>query len=116
MFDIYDNYFKKIGLEKLTPERVIAVGELVSKLMTENISFDLLFCEDKDGFQVVFPNWKNRKGDVILHNYSYEHEVCLFEGYGAMSTVDGDVCVFNDIDEVVEMAKKQNFYKEENKL
>jgi hypothetical protein len=99
-----------MALMKIDSGRVSAVGLLTSSLDLFNISYEVYYVADQNGFMVVFPNLKDRKGDVVLHDFSYGHEGNLFEGYGEMSTVDGDVCVFESLGEIVELAKQKGFY------
>lgn len=101
-----------MALVKIDSGRVSAVGLLTSSLNIFNISHEVYYVPDRNGFMVVFPNLENRKGDVILHDSSYGHEGNLFEGYGEMSTVEDDVCVFDNIEEIVELAKKNGYVKE----
>ena len=89
------------------------VEELIDALIASNIPHETEFMLKANGYIVYFPDKKSRRGDVILHNYSYGHEWGGFEGYQDMSTNPGDVCVFESVEEVVEHAKKQNFKKGE---
>lgn len=93
-------------INSMYTEKVI---DLLNALTKANIPHETEIRKDVEGFIIYFPDKKNRVGDVILHNYSYCHEHGAFEGYGSMSTVEGDVCVFMTPEEVVEHAKKQNF-------
>ena len=92
------------------------VNELIDALIVADIPHETQFMCNADGYIVYFPNIANRRGDVILHNYGYGHEWGGFEGYQDMSTVPGDVCVFDTVEEVVEHAKKQNFKRKENDM
>lgn len=91
----------------IKPDYIVAISTLIQELAKENIPFEVRAYSG--GFIVGFPSLgTDRTGDVILHDYSYGHELCLFEGYGKMSTTN-DVCVFDMVEDVVNQAKK--FYK-----
>lgn len=79
-------------------------AKLVSALEAEKISFEI--CYMAQGFMVVFPSLMERDGDVALHYGTYGNAHGLFEGYMGMSYNEDDVCVFDSIEDVVEMAKK----------
>lgn len=96
-------------LIKMNDLYVREVGKLCNALTDANIAYEVYHAVNNHGFIILFPNKENRKGDVILHDYSYGHEGGLFEGYAAMSKVEGDVYVFDTIEEIVELAKKNGF-------
>lgn len=100
-------------LIKMNDLYVREVGKLCNALTDANIAYEVYHAVSNHGYIVFFPNKENRKGDVILHDFSYGHEGGLFEGYAAMSKVEGDVYVFNNIEEIVELAKKNGFKEEE---
>lgn len=97
----------------INPMYTKKVSDLVDALIAANIPHETEIMRDAGGYIVYFPDKKNRKGDVILHNFSYGHEYGGFEGYEGMSYVDGDVCIFDTVEQVVEYAKKQNFIRVE---
>jgi hypothetical protein len=98
-----------MGKNFIRTEYLKRVGELIEKLEAENISFEVYNHTSGNGFIIVFPSEAARRGDVILHDYSYGHEDGFFEGYEAMSKVEGDVCIFDNDDELVEWAKQAGF-------
>lgn len=99
------------GLQSINPFYAQRIGKLCEALTENHISFELGAVSGLNGFIVLFPNAKHRTGDIILHDCSYGRYFGGFEGYGNMSTVEGDVCVFETIEEVVEQAKKQGYVK-----
>lgn len=92
----------------VNPMYLEQTAKLITALEKEKIPFETVFV--LHGFMVVFPSLENRDGDVILHDGSYGNYSGFFEGYMGMSTEEDDVCVFDSIEEIVELAKK---YKEE---
>lgn len=96
-------------LIKMNDLYVREVGKLCNALTEANITYEVYHAVSNHGYIVFFPNKENRKGDVILHDYSYGHECGLFEGYASMSKVEDDVYVFDNIEEIVELAKKNGF-------
>ena len=98
-----------MGKDFIRTEYIKRVGELIEKLEAENISFEVYGFPFSNGFIIMFPSEAARRGDVILHDYSHGHEEGLFEGYEAMSKVEGGVCVFDNDDELVEWAKQAGF-------
>lgn len=101
------------GVIKTNPLYVKQIGVLCKMLEENHISFEVGFDSFAKGFIVIFPSSKERTGDVILHDHSYGNCYGGFEGYGKMSTVEGDVCVFDTIGEVVLQAIKAGYQKAE---
>lgn len=99
------------GQVSINPFYAQRIGRLCEALTENHISFELAAINCLNGFIVVFPNTEHRTGDVILHDGSYGNRGGCFEGYENMSTVEGDVCVFETVEEVVEQAKKQGYIK-----
>lgn len=93
----------------INPMYTEKVIELLNVLTKANILHETEIRKDCRGFIIYFPDKENRTGDVILHDYSYGHELGCFEGYGKMSKVNGDVYVFTTPEEVVKYAKEQNY-------
>lgn len=100
-----------MALIKMNDLYVRETGKLCDALTKANIAYECYYDAFSHGYIIFFPNKENRKGDVILHDYSYCHELGLFEGYGAMSKNEDDVCVFDTIEEIVEYAKGNGFTK-----
>lgn len=95
---------------KIEAKYLLATANLIQALQRESIPFEVAYVYH--GFIVGFPSLgEDRTGDVILHDGSYGNSFCAFEGYGDMSTFEGDVCVFDEIEDVIEQAKKK--YKAE---
>ena len=99
-------------LIKMNDLYVRETGKLCEALTKANIAYEVYHAVSNHGFIIFFPSKANRKGDVILHDYSYCHGLGLFEGYAAMSKNDDDIYVFDTIEEIVEYAKENGFTKE----
>lgn len=98
---------------KLNPLFIERIGTLCEALTENNISYEAAFVKGTNGFMIVFPNFSERTGDIILHDFSYGHQYGGFEGYQNMSFNVDDVCVFDTVAEVVSYAIKQGYKKTE---
>lgn len=98
-----------MALDFIRPEYVEKVNKLTKKLTAAGIHYEVAADCFSHGFIILFPSIAEREGDVILHDYSYGHELGLFEGAGAMSKDPEDVYVFESIKEVVDWAKQAGF-------
>lgn len=91
---------------------VRGIGKLCDALTKANIAYEVYHDLSHHGYIVFFPGKENRKGEVILYDYSSGHlEYGLFVGYAAMSKNDDDVYVFGTIEELVDYAKENGFVK-----
>lgn len=89
-------------MEKINVKYLEAAGSLAKKLNEANVPYEVQAIYT--GFMFVFPNQRNRKGDVILHNGSYGNSGLMWEAYQGMATDEFDDVEVIDKDEVVKRA------------